>query len=394
MDPVAIVGGGTSRFGVRNLTWRELVQEAGGRTFAELDTILPKEIDTLVVGASQPERFAFQSYVAPLVAETLGMTPKNLLRTELACASGQMALRTAWSFIASGLTDLALVVGVEKMNLPNMAESQSSMACVLDREWDGVHGGTAPPFFAMCAQRHMHDHGTTVEQMAAVVEKNHHYSVYNDSAHFQKEVPRDKVLRSPMVAPPLRLFDCSGITDGAAIAVLASAEVAKGLTDTPMWVHSWGQDNSGNRTGALGDLAAWRSMRRASREAYRLAHIEPKDLDVAEIHDCFSISEIIGYEQLGFCDEGKGGRFIDDGQSLIGGTIPINTRGGLLGCGHPLGATGIAQVVELHRTFKSAVPPQRQVAGAELAMAHNLSGPANVHSVGIYGVDPPRGASA
>ncbi len=390
---MAIVAGGTSRFGVRNLTWRELLQEAAAATFDAESRILPKEIDTLVVGAAEPERFAFQSYVAPLAAETLGMTPKMLLRTELACASGQMALRTAWAHIASGLCDVALVAGVEKMNLPNMAETQASMACVLDREWEGLHGASAPPFFAMCAQRHMHSYGTTVEQMAKVVEKNHHYSTFNPTAHFTKEVPMDKVLRSPMVAPPLRLFDCSGITDGAAIAILAREAIVPDLTDTPLWVHGWGQANQGFRTGAIGDLASWPAMSLAAREAYRNARVSPKDLDVVELHDCFSISEIIAYEQLGFTPEGKGGAFIDEGQSYIGGSTPINTRGGLLGCGHPLGATGVAQVVELFRTLRSEVPPQRQVSGATLAMAHNLSGNANTHSIGIYGLDKPGTAA-
>ncbi len=382
---VAVVGGGLARFGAREATWRELVQEAGKAVFDSLPDLHAKDVDSLFVGAAEPERFAFQSYVAPLVAEQLGIRPKTIMRTELACASGQSAMRAAYAHIVAGMTDVALVLGCEKMNLPNMAEAQAAMACVLDREWDGVMGGSAPPFFAMCAQRHMKEFGTTREQLALVSEKNHAFSVHNPYAQFQKPVPREKVLNSPMVAPPLRLYDCSGITDGAAATVLVSAERAKQFTDTPLYVLGWGQNAHGHRVGDLGDLARWPALRVAAQEAYRNARVGPADIDVAEVHDCFTISEIMNYEGLGFCPEGQGGRFIEEGQSHLGGKVTVNPRGGLLGCGHPLGATGIAQAVELLWQFQAKVPPQRLVQDAEIALAHNLSGPANVHSIGIYG---------
>ncbi|MEE9505540.1 MAG: beta-ketoacyl synthase N-terminal-like domain-containing protein [Thermoplasmata archaeon] len=386
---VAVVACGLAPFGVRKANWRELVQEASKAVFDDVQNLDKKDIDSLFVGAAMPERFAFQSHVAPLVAEQVGIVPhKVVTRTELACSSGQSAVRTAWASIVTGLSDIALCLGVEKMNMPNMLETQTSMACVLEREWDGVQGASAPPFFAMCAQRHMHEYGTTVEQMAMVSEKNHHFSTTNPYAQFQKEIPAEKVLGSPMIAPPLRLFDCSGITDGAAAVILTSEERAKEFTDVPTYIIGSGQCSMASNLANYKSLSTWHPLKIAAKEAYRSAKIGPMDLDFAEVHDCFTISEIIEYEDAGFCEKGEGGKFLEEGQSNIGGKMPINTRGGLLGTGHPLGATGIGQIVEIMQQFRSTVPKERLVDGAEMAMAHNLSGAANVHSILVFGRSP------
>ena len=388
MRKVAIVGGGLAPFGIRQATWKELAQEAGKATFDDVKNLKRKDVDSLFVGAAMPERFAFQSHVAPMVAEQVGVVPTRVItRTELACASGQSAIRMAYACIASGLSEIALCIGVEKMNLPDPLEMQTSMACVLDREFDGVQGASAPPFFALCANRHMHEYGTTMEQLAMVSAKNHHFSTTNPFAQFQKDIPVERVLTSPMVAPPLRLFDCSGITDGAAGVVLTTAERAKEFTDTPMYIIGTGQCSMGSNLANYKSFSTWHPCISAAKEAYRSARIEAKDLDLAEVHDCFTISEVIEYEDLGFCKKGDGGNFIEEGQSNIGGKIPVNTRGGLLGTGHPLGATGIAQAVEIMQQFRSSAPKQRLVDNAEIGMAHNLSGAANVHSIMIYGRD-------
>ncbi len=379
MRRVAVVGTGLCKWGVRSATLKELAQEAGKALFDDVSNIPRREVDSLFVGSALAERLAFQSYVAPLVAEQLGVNPTRMLaRTELACVSGQSALKMAYMAIATGLSDVALVVGLEKMNTPDMAETQTSMACVLDREWEGVNGMTAPPYFAMVAQRHMHEYGTTQEQLAMVSVKNHRFSATNPFAHFPKEVSMEHVLTSFMIAPPLRLLDCSGITDGAAAVLLAHGDRARTLTDTPVYVEGLGQAANGNLTVNLPSLTSWPAMRKAVGDALKMAGVAVGDLDLAEVHDCFTISEIIEYEELGLCEKGQGGRFIEDGQSEIGGTLPINTRGGLLGCGHPLGATGVAQVVEVVQQFKAQVPRERYV-GGEWALCHNLSGNANNH---------------
>jgi acetyl-CoA C-acetyltransferase len=383
---VALVGGVTTDFGVRPTTWSEMAQEVGASLFRTVPALRTEDVDSLFVGAAEPERFAFQSHVAPLAAEQMGLRPRRILqRTELACASGQSAIRSAYAAIAAGLSDVAVAVGVEKMNLPSMAEANTSMGCVMDRAWDGPHGATAPPFFAMVAQRHMLEYGTTAEQMAAVSEKNHRFANSNPHAQFYaKTFPREKLMRLPVVAPPLKLGDCSSMTDGAAAVVLVAEELVRRYTDSPAWIRGTGQYSDFHNLAHAGSLTEWGGLSLAAREALRGAGIGVQDLDLAELHDCFSISEIVEYEALGLCPRGAGGAFAADGRGDLGGDLVVNPRGGLLGCGHPLGATGIAQAVEVHDQFAGRVPPARQVPEPEWALVHNLSGSANVHSVMVY----------
>jgi acetyl-CoA C-acetyltransferase len=384
--PVALVGGATTPFGVRAATWSELVQEAGARLFASIPALAAADVDSLFVGAAEPERFAFQSHVAPLAAELLGIQPHRIVqRTELACASGQSAIRSAYAAIAAGLSDVAVALGVEKMNLPSMAEANTSMACVMDRAWDGAHGATAPPFFAMVAQRHMLEYGTTPEQLAGVSEKNHRFANANPDAQFhEKRFSREKLLGLPLISPPLRLGDCSSMTDGAAAVLLVSGDLARKYTDTPAWVRGTGQHASWHNLANAGSLTEWPGLRIAAREALGSAGIGVDQLDFAELHDCFTISELVEYEMLGLCPPGGGGKFFEEGSTQLGGRIVVNPRGGLLGCGHPLGATGVAQAVEVYRQFTHAVAPARQVPDPEWALVHNLSGSANVHSLMVY----------
>jgi acetyl-CoA C-acetyltransferase len=384
---VAIVGGATTKFGVRPTTWPELAQEAGAALFRAVPELRAEDVDSLFVGAAEPERFAFQSHVAPLAAEQMGLRPTRVIqRTELACASGQSAIRSAYAAIAAGLSDVAVAVGVEKMNLPSMAEANTAMACVMDRLWDGPAGATAPPFFAMVAQRHMLEFGTTEEQLAAVSEKNHRFANTNPTAQFhEKTFSRDRLLRLPVVAPPLRLGDCSSMTDGAAAVVLVAEERVRQFAGPPAWIRGTGQYSDFHNLANAGSLTDWVGLRHAAREALSGAKISIRDVDFAEIHDCFTISEIVEYEALGLCAAGEGGRFAADGRSDLGGEIVVNPRGGLLGCGHPLGATGIAQAVEVWSQFGSRVPASRQVPHPEHALVHNLSGSANVHSLMVYG---------
>jgi acetyl-CoA C-acetyltransferase len=385
-SPVALVGGACTRWGVRAATWAELAQEAGAALFRAIPALDAKDVDSLFLGAAEPERFAFQSHVAPLAAEQMGLAPRRIIqRTELACASGQSAIRSAYAAIAAGLSDIAVAVGVEKMNLPSMAEANSAMACVMDRAWDGAHGATAPPFFAMVAQRYFLEHGPNEEALAAVSEKNHKFANANPSAQFyEKTFDRAKLGRLPLVAPPLRLGDCSSMTDGAAAVLLVRGDLARRYTDTPAWIRGTGQYSDFHNLAHAGSLTDWAGLRAAAGEAYRSAGIGPEKIDFAEVHDCFTISELIEYEALGFCRAGEGARFALDGRSGPDGEVVVNPRGGLLGCGHPLGATGIGQAVEVADQFAGRAPAARRVKDPEWALVHNLSGSANVHSVMIY----------
>ncbi len=206
----------------------------------------------------------------------------------------------------------------------------------------------------------------------------------NPLAQFQKEVTVEDVLKSPVIAPPLNLLDCSGITDGAAGIIMVPAEDAKKYTDTPMYIIGGGQANVGNAINNLASLTEWTPLKMAVNETLRTAKITIADIDIAELHDCFTISEIIEYEAFGWCDKGEGGNFINNEESYIGGRVAVNPRGGLLGCGHPLGATAILQAIDVFQQFSAEVPKGRLVDGAEVAVAHNLSGPANVHSIMAY----------
>jgi acetyl-CoA C-acetyltransferase len=382
---VALVGAGVSKFGVRKASYRDLVWEAGKACFDSIPGLRPADLDGLVVGSVMPERTAFQSHVSSMAAEALGIRPTRLsARTEHMCASGTVGIRYAYAFIAAGLAELVMVLGVEKLNTPGGEEAILNMGAGVDREWEAAHGLTAPPCFALAAQAHMARFGTTETQLAMVSVKNHTHATRNPYAHFQKGATLEQVLGSRMIATPFRLFMCSPITDGAAAVILASEARARDLTDRPVWIRGTGQALDGFTLSSLpADYAEWPALRRAGADAYRMAGIEPGDVDVAEVHDCFSIAEIIAYEELGFCAKGEGGAFVEKGLADYGGTVVVNPRGGLIGCGHPLGATGTAQAAEVFWQLRGEAGP-RQVPDARIGLTHNNSGMGE-HVVVVYG---------
>jgi len=387
MRRVALVGAGVSRFGVRKATLRDLIWEAGKACFDSVPTVKPRDLQGLVVGSVMPERTAFQSHLAPLAAEALGIRPDRLsARTEHMCASGTVGIRYAYAFIAAGLADLVMVLGVEKLNTPAGEEAILNMGTGVDREWEAAYGLTAPPSFALAAQAHMARYGTTEEQMALVSVKNHNHAAKNPYAHFQKGATLEQVLCSRMISTPFRLFMCSPITDGAAAVILASEERARDLTDRPVFILGTGQAVDGfTLTSLHPDYAHWPALRRAAEHAYGMAGLGPDDMDLAEVHDCFAIAEIIAYEELGFCGKGEGGRFVEKGLADYGGKVVVNPRGGLIGCGHPLGATGTAQAAEVFWQLRGEAGP-RQVPEAKVGLTHNNSGMGE-HVVVLYGTD-------
>ena len=387
MRPVALVGAGVTKFGVRKASYRDLIWEAGTACFHSAPALRPKDLEGLVVGSVMPERTAFQSHISSLAAEALGIRPSALsARTEHMCASGTVGIRYAYAFIAAGLADLVMVLGVEKLNQPVADEAILNMGTGVDREWEACHGLTAPPCFALAAQRHMAQYGTTEEQLARVGVKNHTHASRNPNAHFQKGATLEQVLGSRMIASPLRLYMCSPITDGAAAVILASGERARDLTDRPVWIRGTGQALDGFTLSSLPeDYAHWPAMKRAAQAAYAMAGIGPRDVDLAEVHDCFAIAEVIAYEELGFCEKGEGGLYVEKGRSGYGGDVVVNPRGGLMGCGHPLGATGVAQAVEVFEQLRGEAGA-RQVHDAAIGLAHNNSGMGE-HVVMIYGRD-------
>src|SRR5687767_2661348 len=385
MRKVALVGAGVSKFGVRKAGFRDLVWEAGKACFDSAPGLRPADLQGLVVGSVMPERTAFQSHISSLAAEALGIKPDRLsARTEHMCASGTVGIRYAYAFIAAGLADLVMVLGVEKLNQPTGEEAILNMGTGVDREWEAAFGLTAPPCFALAAQRHMTAYGTTEEQLAMVGVKNHNHAAKNPNAHFNKVATLDQVLCSRMISSPLRLFMCSPITDGAAAVIVASEERARTLTDKPVWIRGTGQALDGFQLTSLHeDYAHWPAMKRAADAAYKMAGVGAADIDLAEVHDCFSIAELIAYEELGFCKKGEAGPFVAAGRSDYGGDVVVNPRGGLIGCGHPLGATGVAQAAEVFVQLRDEAGA-RQVPDAAVGLTHNNSGMGE-HVVMIYG---------
>jgi len=310
----------------------------------------------------------------------LGFCPRPSFRTEGACASGSMAVRTGWMTVASGLAELVLVVGAEKMTEVPTSVATEVLGRAGDSTWEYPFGMTFPGYYAMLARAHMAKYGTTEEQLAAVSVKNHHYGALNPYAHMRKEITLETALNSFVVADPLKLYDCCLISDGAAAILLASEDVARRLRKDPIWVRGLGL---GTGSVALAQREALTSLEgtvEAARQAYEMSGTGPKDIDVAVVHDCFTIAEIIAYEDLGFCARGAGGRWIEDRQPYIGGELPVNVDGGLKSKGHPIGTTGVSMAYEIVKQLRGEAEEGRQVPDAEVGLTHNVGG-SGQHSV-------------
>jgi len=379
---VAILGVGTTKFGEnwdKNL--RQLAIEAGTKAIMDAG-IRGRDLNAIYVGNMSAGRFVGQEHVAAMVSGELGLSiPAS--RIEGACASGGLALRQGLFSILSGQHDIVLVGGAEKMTDLMTDGVTSSLMGAGDQEWEAYYGVTFPSLYAMIARRHMFEFGTTREQMAKVAVKNHHNGSLNPIAQFRKEITIKQVLDSPMVADPLTLFDCSPITDGAATLILCKEELAKKYTDNPVYIIGSGQASD---TLALHDrrsLTTLDATVKASKEAYRQAGITVKDIDLAEVHDCFTIGEIIATEDLGFCKKGEGGKLLDEGATEIGGRIPVNTSGGLKAVGHPVGATGVKQAVEIVLQLRGQAD-KRQLKDAKIGLTHNVGGSGATAVVHIF----------
>ena len=382
---VAVVASGTCSWGPRKATFRDMIAEAGKACFDSNKNITQKDIQGLMLCSAISPRGAHQSCPAPLACEVLGLQPLWHQNTDNQCQTGTIGIRTAAAMIMAGLIDVALVVGVEKQLIPSPAEVFLNANSPMDHEWEQGFGATPPGMFALAAVAHMEKYGTTEEQMAKVSVKNHSHSKSNIAAHFRMGTTLEKVMGSRLIAWPLKLFDCCPQTDGAAAVILASEKRAKEFTDKPVWLLGVGQGFTAHTISNVPkDLTEWEGVRLAGERAYKMAGITPEDVDLAEIHDCFTISEIIEYEALGFCKKGEGGKFIEEGQSDYGGKVVVNPRGGLIACGHPFGATGVGQANEMFLQLRGEAG-ERQVKDAKLGLAVTMSGPGTQTSAIVFG---------
>lgn len=378
MRKVAIIGVGNSKFGNRSevnvaeLTFESVkpaLQDAG---------IWAKDVEFVALGSVGAGAWYEELLPAVVTAEYCGLTGTGLVRCEAACASGSAAFQTAYSTIASGQAEIAMALGVEKMREIDTPTAMEWIGRAGYYIWEFHNFGlTFPAYYALYANAHMAKYGTTEEDLALVAVKNHKYAAMNPLAHLQNKITVDDVLSSMVIASPLKLFDCCPMSDGSAAIVLASEEKVKELkVDTPVWVGGIGYSSGTANLSRRKDYVGLEASVRAAQMAYKNAGVTLDQIDVAEVHDCFTIAEILAYEDLGFCSKGEGAKLIREGQTEIGGKIPVNVDGGLKGKGHPIGTTGCSMIYELTKQLREeAVEKSRQVPLKNyIALAHNVGG--------------------
>jgi acetyl-CoA C-acetyltransferase len=371
MRDVAIIGVGMTK-------WGELWAKSLRTIFAETALLALEDagvdrIDSLYVGCMSSGLFTGQEHLASLLADYLGRTPVPAARVESACASGGLALRQGFLEVAAGASDVVLVGGVEKMTDVTGCEATFALGTAADQEYEGYHGLTFPGLYAMMAVAHMHRYGTTREQLAMVAVKNHDNGSRNPLAQFPFKVTVEGVLGSVLVADPLRILDCSPITDGAAAVVLCPVEMARKLKKPFVRITGSGHATDTVALSSRADLAWLESTRVAAEKALAMAGRKIEDFHLFEVHDCFTIAEIMVIEALGLVKKGQGGKAVEDGLTARGGRYPVNPSGGLKAKGHPVGATGVAQAVEVVKQLRGEAG-ERQIKGAKRGLTQNMGG--------------------
>ena len=377
MRKVAVVGVGMTKFsGKQDKTCVELFGEAAMDAINE-SSLKPKDIQALFVGNVLGDFSEGQGQPQAFAADHIGAFNVPANKYENACASASAAARDAFMWVASGFYDIVLAGGTETAAKMGTPLATRTFAMGSDSRYEYPAGITFPGVFAMLAHLYSKKHGIPLEklkrQMAQVSVNSHYYGALNPKAHFQKEITMDKVLEGFMVCQPLQLLDCCPFSDGGSAIVLASEEKAKELTDKPVYVVGIGQASAGNLLSQKDYLPRIRSRELSAKQAYDMAGLSPKDIDVCELHDCFSIATIIALEGLGFFESGKASEAVERGETKIGGKIPVNPSGGLKAKGHPIGATGTAQVYDIVKQLRGECG-ERQVEGAKTGMTDTLGG--------------------
>ncbi len=375
MKDAFVIGAAHTRFGEAwDRSYRDLLTEAGLAAIKDAG-VQGEDIDEVFVGTMSTGKLLGQEHVAPLLLDGAGLADLHLpaTRVEAAGASGGVAFRQAVQAIRSGVADLVVVGGIEKMTDVSDTDQAGIQASGIDQEWEHVFGATDVALHALLAKRHMHAYGTTREHLASVAVKNHLHAVNNPLAQFQRAIDADMVLRSPMVSDPLTVFDCAPSADGAACVILCSEDIVDRYKNRSVKVAGAGQGSDTLALHSRADLTTQRATQEAARRAYGQAKISVADIDVAEVHDAYTISEILAIEDLGLVKKGEGGRATAEGRTGYDGDIVVNPSGGLKARGHPAGATGIAQICELTWHLRGTAGA-RQVEGARIGVAHNAGG--------------------
>lgn len=369
MREVAVIGTGMTNFGeLWGKSIKDIFVEAA---LGAIESSGVDHIDSIYVGAMSSGLFVGQEHLGAVMADYLGQNPVPATRVESACASGGASFRAAYHEVASGASDIVLAGGVEKMT--DGADVTEALATAADQDYEVYQGVTFPGLYAMIANAHMHEFGTKRENLAQVAVKNHKNGFNNPNAQFRSKITVDQVLNSTLVADPLRLLDCSPVSDGGAAVILCPMDIAKKFTGTPVRVKATSQASGTIALHSRDSLTTLDSVKTAAEKAYKMAGLKPADINFAEVHDCFTIAEIVATEDLGFFEKGKGGAAVEEGKTTLDGLIPINTSGGLKSKGHPVGATGIAQIIELYEQLTGQAG-KRQVKDAKIGLAQNMGG--------------------
>jgi acetyl-CoA C-acetyltransferase len=382
--PVAVMGIGKTSFGAfadRDL--RSLAVEAGEKCLDDAN-VSPSKVEAFYLGNFAGPAFVGQNHLAPYIAGAMGIDGVPCTRFEAACASSGSAFFHAVSSVAAGMYDLVLVSGVEKMTSQSTAKVAEILAGAGDMEGEGRAGATFPALFAMIARRHMYQYGTRREHLAAVAVKNHGNGALNPLAHMRKAVTMEQAMAGKPISEPLTVFDCSLISDGAASVLIAPLERASEFTAKPVRILGIAQTSDQVALDAKDDITTFRAVRQAAEKAYKMAGVTAADIQFAELHDCFTIAEIIATEDLGFAKKGEGGPYALEGRTCLKGERPVNASGGLKSKGHPVGATGVGQICDVATQIRGEAGPL-QVARNTLGLAQNLGGSGATAVVTILG---------
>ncbi|HLG66238.1 MAG TPA: acetyl-CoA acetyltransferase [Acidimicrobiales bacterium] len=385
MRRVALVGAGMTPFGEHfALGIKELLPMAVSEMASSVDKGLERSaIEAAWIG----ELSTTDGFPSGILADSCGLLDIPITRIENACATGQDALRNAVLAVASGHVDVALVVGADKVRETSTGSTfWEWMGYTRDMAWDYPLGLIAPANFALHVRRYLHEAPATREHLAMIAVKNHKHAATNPKAHLRNEISVEQVLAAPIVAEPFGVYDCTPQSDGAAALLVAGEEAAGRFTDRPVWVRGFGLGLDRVMHQHKPDMTSFPATVKAARAAYAMAGIGPDDIDVAEVHDCFTGVELMSYEDLGFAPRFSGHLLVERGDHYVGGSLPVNPSGGLKAKGHPPGATGVAQCVELFEQLRGEAA--NQVDGARLGLAHNVGGPTAVAAVTILGAEP------
>ncbi|WP_428338928.1 thiolase C-terminal domain-containing protein [Mycobacterium sp.] len=380
MRRVAIVGAGMTAFGEHfGLGLKDLLPMAYSEAVAHVDKGITKsEIQAAWIGAQS----CTDGFPSGILADALDLTEIPVSRVENACATGNDAIRIGTMAVASGLHDVVLIVGAEKIrDTSSNATFWEWGAMTRDSAWDYPLGLVAPANFALHISRYLYESPATKEHMAMVAVKNHFHAVKNPKAQLRYEITVEQALAAPMVVDPFGLYDCTPQSDGAAAVILASEDVVDRYTDRPVWVRGVGLGMDRVMHQHKTDMTTFPPTVRAAKAAMAMAGVTPRDIDVAEVHDCFTGVELISYEDLGFASRFEAYKLVEAHEHYVGGSIPINPSGGLKAKGHPPGATGVAQCYELFNQLRGEA--ENQVEGARIGLAHNIGGPTAVSAVSI-----------